>query len=473
MLLRFLITIYSVTNMRPRNLAARDQLTLVLGRRPRATAAELAASLGVSVATVHRLFAELPRDLLLSAGRTRRTRYAMRRPLRGEYADLPLYAIDLAGQATAVTQLALVQPQGTLMPLLDTIWPVPPDSRDGWWEGLPYPLYDIRPQGYLGRQFARAEHEHLGVSPDPEEWSDDDIVFVLSRAGTDATGNLLVGDAAYHRWLQGKLAPAEPVPEVELGEHYAQRAQDALAAGLAGSSAGGEFPKFTAMRQAGDRTPHVLVKFAGTGEAAAERRWADLLVCEHLALESAAMLSGVTSARTRVVAHGGRVFLEAERFDREGMHGRSPVCTLDALNAAFLGAPTTDWTRLVAELERRALLQTGVVPAVELLWWFGRLVANTDMHLGNLSFQVAPKLGLAPAYDMLPMAYAPLPGGEVPPRDFIPPLPVPAQRATWQTAATAALSFWRRASTDRRVSSPFQALCAANALAIEHAAALV
>jgi len=42
-----------------------------------------------------------------------------------------------------------------------------------------------------------------------------------------------------------------------------------------------------------------------------------------------------------------------------------------------------------------------------------RLIANTDMHLGNLTFHVEGTFRLAPAYDMLPMAYAPLPGGEV------------------------------------------------------------
>jgi HipA-like C-terminal domain len=459
--------------MRKRTRAARDQLALTLGRQPRATAAELAASLQVSVATLHRMLAELPPEHLLAAGRSRRARYALRRSLRGDYGDLPLYAIDAAGQATTVTKLALVQPQGTLMGLPDAIWPLPPEARDGWWDGLPYPLCDMRPQGYLGRKLARAEHEQLGVSPNPEEWSDDDIVFVLSRVGTDASGNLLLGDAAYRRWIRGKLAPAQPVPESELGEHYAKRAEEALVAGLAASSAGGEFPKFTAIRQAGLRTPHVVVKFSGAGESAAERRWADLLVCEHLALECCGTLPGVASARTRVVEHAGRVFLEAERFDREAMHGRLPVCTLDALNGAFLGAGTSDWTRLVAQLQQRALLQIGVVEAVDLLWWFGRLVANTDMHLGNLSFRVAPKLRLAPAYDMLPMAYAPLPGGEVPPQDFNPPPPLPAQRAAWQTAAAAALAFWRRASTHERVSALFRALCAANADALEQVAARV
>lgn len=459
--------------MRPRNQAARDRLAPLLGRMPRASAPELAGALHVSVPTLHRLLAELPPGQVVFAGRSRRTRYALRRPLRGDLSDIPLYAIDAAGKATLVSNLALVHPQGTLLPMVGSGWPVPPESRDGWWDGLPYPLYDIRPQGYLGRHFARAEHQQLGVSSNPDEWSDDDIVFVLSRAGSDASGNLLLGDEAYRRWLRIKLAPLEPVSEAKLGEHYAHLAQHALMAGVVGSSAAGEFPKFTALRQNRQSTPHVLVKFSGAGESAAERRWADLLVCEHLALECAATLPNVASARTRVVHHAGRVFLEAERFDRVDLHGRLPVCTLDALDPAFLGGTSTDWTRLVLRLHQIGLADADTVRAVDHLWWFGRLVGNTDMHLANLSFHVSPTLRLAPTYDMLPMAYAPLPGGEVPPREFTPPLPLPRQREVWQVACTAALEFWRRASTDARISAPFRAVCAANVCQLNEIAARV
>jgi len=168
------------------------------------------------------------------------------------------------------------------------------------------------------------------------------------------------------------------------------------------------------------------------------------------------------SAPTRVASHGARVFLEAERFDRVGLHGRLPVCTLDALNHAFLGVGSTDWTLLLSRLHESGLVDADTVRAVERLWWFGRLIANTDMHLGNLSFHVAPTMHLAPAYDMLPMAYAPLPGGEVPPCTLAPPLPLPAQREVWQIACIAALGFWQRASTDMRISAPFRFVCGAN-----------
>jgi len=46
--------------MRPSNQSARDQLLSVLGRMPRASAAELAVALQVSQSTLQRLLAELP-----------------------------------------------------------------------------------------------------------------------------------------------------------------------------------------------------------------------------------------------------------------------------------------------------------------------------------------------------------------------------------------------------------------------------
>jgi len=459
--------------MRPRNQIARDQLASVLGRMPRASASELAKALGVSVVMLHRLLAELPPGQVVTAGRSRRTRYALRRPLRGDLADIPLYAIDATGRASLVSNLAMVHPHGTLLPLDDSAWPVPRESRDGWWDGLPYPFYDMRPQGYLGRNFARAEHQQYGLSQDPDEWSDDDIVLVLSRAGTDTIGNLLLGDEAHRRWLQLKLATGEPLAEANLGEHYARLAQLAITTSVPASSAAGEFPKFTAMRQNGQATPHVIVKFSGAGNSAAELRWADLLVCEHLALGCATKLPGVTSARTRVLSQAGRVFLESERFDRVGPEGRLPVCTLAALSPAFLGDTSTDWTRLVMRLRDMGLVGLETVHAVEHLWWFGHLVGNTDMHLGNLSFLVAQTIQATPAYDMLPMMYAPLPGGEVPPREFRPRLPSPQQREVWQAACSVALEFWRSASTDTRISAPFRALCATNLLQLTETAARV
>ena len=85
------------------------------------------------------------------------------------------------------------------------------------------------------------------------------------------------------------------------------------------------------------------------------------------------------------------------------------------------------------------------------------------MHTGNLSFRPQGRLVLAPAYDMQPMLYAQLPGGEVPMRSFEPTLPLPPQRPIWTVACAVAVRLWTAASQDQRVSDGFRRVCASNA----------
>lgn len=445
-------------------LAPSSPLLLALARQTPASAAGLAQAVGVSVPTVHRLLRQLPEGQLLAAGRARRARYALRRPVRGVLGDLPVYEIDREGRAQLLAPLAALHPQGCWLDLAGTRWPLPPDARDGWWPGLPYPLYDMRPQGYMGRLFARAEHRNLGVAPDPQDWSDDDVLHVLAQRGADGSGNLIVGDTAYALWQESRLSLTPPVDAGEAAATYARLAEQAVASGVPGSSAAGEFPKFGARRLAPpdtpSDTPHVLVKFSGAAESPTVRRWSDLLVCEHLALASLAAVPGLPVARSRVLAHAGRTFVEVERFDRHGEFGRSALCTLETLDAALLGSPQRDWDRVAQRLHAAGLLDAGDLQRIQLLWWFGRLIANTDMHSGNLSFRPeGGRLLLAPAYDMLPMLHAPLAGGEVPAREFTPALPLPPQRDVWHQASAAARDFWTRAADDGRISAEFRQLC--------------
>ena len=146
--------------MRPRNESARDQLETLLSRRASTSAAELAATVGVSVPTLHRMLQELG-EKLVTTGKARRTRYAVLRSLRGDASDLPIYEVDREGRASLLTRLTLIRPEGTCMGLDGTQWSAPDDARDAWWAGLPYPLQDMRPSGYLGRQFARNLHQQL------------------------------------------------------------------------------------------------------------------------------------------------------------------------------------------------------------------------------------------------------------------------------------------------------------------------
>jgi hypothetical protein len=195
--------------------------------------------------------------------------------------------------------------------------------RDGWFDGLPYFLQDLRPDGFLGRQFARAHAQVLQLGEDPRQWSDDDVLYAISLLGADHSGNFIVGEGAFRLWLDQVQQPPPCLEETQVSAAYIERALRAMQDGDGGSSAAGEFPKFTALRTLNGGPTHVLVKFSGSDNSAGTRRWSDLLVCEHLAAHSLATMSGLTAAQTSVLQAGNRTFLEAVRFDRHGIRGRS------------------------------------------------------------------------------------------------------------------------------------------------------
>jgi hypothetical protein len=344
---------------------------------------------------------------------------------------------------------------------------------DGWFDGLPYPLFDMRPQGFLGRNFAHLYWQTLEVAENLNDWSDDDVAHVLATSGHDQSGDLILGDRAYQRHLDARKDwEACLVSTDQIATAYPEQARLALAQGVAGSSAAGEFPKFTAMREMDGAPVAVIVKFSGADDSAAVRRWADLLVCEHLALESLTTELGIAAARSAIHTYGGRTFLEVVRFDRCGAHGRLPLCSLASINGALMGKAGVSWVVVAEALQQNNWLSIEAVRQVKRLWWFGKLIANTDMHEGNLSFQpgLTAGLTLAPAYDMLPMQYAPLRGGEVPPQTFSPALPLPAETDAWRAAARVAIDYWTRCATNTRISQPFRGICSGNAAVLARAA---
>lgn len=448
--------------MRPRNQQVRDQLPSLLRRQPGAKAAELAAQTGVSQPTLSRVLKELAGEVL-ALGQGQRRRYYGRRSLRGQAGSFPVYAVDRGGRAAQVGMLELVAPEGTVLDVAAMGWPVDDEFRDGHWPGLPYPLQDMRPQGFLGRSFARHLAAGLGVSDNPRDWTDDDVLHILTQRGVDTAGNLIVGDVALQRWLVVKSEAPVLIEAADIDAAYAQCADQASALGAVGSSAAGEFPKFTALRAlAGSETPHVIVKFSGAESTGTVRRWADLLCCEHLALEQVRRLPGVPAARTRLLQVQGRTMLEAERFDRHGLHGRSALCSLETLDTALLARTGEDWGAIAAALREQGWITADTERQIRLVWAYGRLIANTDMHKGNLSFVPGQPMAMAPVYDMLPMMYAPLGGGELPRVKYAPALPAPREREVWLEAAAAALAFWDSAAQDERISAEFRAICAEN-----------
>lgn len=442
---------------------AADALLRALRENPRAGSPTLCRLLcGVNRSTIARRLRALgPR--VVSRGAARRARYAIRRALRGSEAPLPLYRIDEEGQGHELARLDLIYPLGSALAFTGPFpWPLADAMRDGWFDGLPYPIVDMRPQGFIGRNFAQRYALDLAVSDNPEEWSDDDIAHVLATLGQDQPGNLILGEASYRRFLEQRRTGHERfLTDAQVAPAYPEFAAAALAQGVAESSAGGEFPKFTASRILDGRNVDVIVKFSGADDSAAVRRWADLLVCENLALENIGRHLQVPAAQSAIRRYAGRTFLEVVRFDRHGEFGRSAVCTLGGLDAALVGASVASWPRVAQALFEAGYLSAVDVSRIALIWWFGRLIGNTDMHDGNLAFR--PGLALAPAYDMLPMMYAPLRGGELPDRRYAPALPLPHESGVWQQAAAAAVSYWHTCSDDTRISQAFRQVCAENA----------
>jgi hypothetical protein len=391
----------------------------VLALQGFARPAALRAALGVSPATFARLVSASA-DEVYAFGRTRSLRYARRRTVGGLGRTAPVFRVDASGAP---------EPAGTLHFLWGSriAW----ERRDGGvlaFEGLPPELVDMAPQGYLGHGFA-GRHPELRLPVRLDDWTDDHRLVALARRGEDCVGDLVVGSESLDRFLR---LDAPDVPP----ERYPELAR-AAAAQLAGSSAGGERPKFGAFTEG----RHVLVKFQRLDDDAAARRWRDLLWCEGKALEVVGR-AGRSAPRARVLDVEGWRFLQVERFDRVGRRGRRAAVSLAALANEHLGGPST-WTDAAPALRRPPLL----LPAadeVDVRWLdaFGQLIGNTDRHLGNLTFFSADGgIRLAPIYDMLPMALAPR-AGLVLPRA---PAPEPAAAATlevWPDAARWAIRYW-------------------------------
>ncbi|MEY4713594.1 MAG: hypothetical protein RIS88_3044 [Pseudomonadota bacterium] len=450
-------------------MSSTDNLLHALRNWGRQPAGELLVRLGVSRATLMRAVQALGPQVI-SLGQARRTAYAARRPVRTRWDPLPLYRIDDSGQPHEVALLAPLHPAGCALQWREACpWPLDPSMADGWFDGLPYPLDDARPQGFLGRHFARRHAALMQVPSDPLQWSDDDALHALSLLGTDLPGCYVLGEPALRAWLERSQQPPPPITDDTWPDAYARLAAAALSHGDPASSAGGEFPKFTATRESGGEWRHVLVKFSGADGSPTSQRWSDLLVCEHLASRALAGRLGIPTAASRLLQAAGRTYLEAQRFDRHGALGRSPVCTWAALNAGLFGLPSPSWLPGAQALQARGWISVQTQEVIARVWHFGRLIANTDMHEGNLAFR--PGLQLAPVYDMLPMRYAPARAAEVVTPAFAPPLPLPAERAAWREALPAAQAFWAMAADDARISDDFREVCARNASELERLSA--
>lgn len=369
-----------------------------LGLGP-ARARELVDSIGISQPTVSRAL-EFMGDEIVRIGAGSSIQYAIRDPGRG-LPNIGIYRVDIEGRLRELGTLVPVRPEGFVM--------IQVNGVTIHSDGLPWWLLDMRPQGYLGRAFAGRHGAMLGLPEQLRDWTDTHALRALLAYGHDAIGNLLLGDFARQRFLD---APdIQPIPLQARGEAFVRMADIASRGEAPGSSAAGEQPKFAAYVETIEGPQHVLVKFTNADENPVSERWRDLLLAEHLALETLRG-AGIPAADTQIVDHNGQRFLQVGRFDRVGERGRRAVISLAALDAEFVGLGS-GWHSITAELSRLGTVTREAADRVALLFAFGTLIGNTDMHTGNLSFvsEHGRPYHLAPAYDMLPMTFSPRTGG--------------------------------------------------------------
>jgi hypothetical protein len=411
------------------------------------SAGELVERARISPMALSRAARELGPELL-ATGRTRTRRYGLRRAIAGAPAELPLF--DLAAPG--------VRRVGALIPVFSGGFFVDaPPPLGGFHPDLPWFLHDLRPAGFLGR-LAPRQHPELRLPPDIHEWSGDDVVRWLQEWGVNASGSMVLGEAALRRALGPSLLPAAPYGE--RAALYPQLAESTAALGIPGSSAAGEQPKFLAVRVDLLRRVEVLVKYSPPDTGPAARRTADLLRCEAHALRIVAE-AGLLAAPAQIVSGGGRSFLEVERFDR-GDAGRRGLVSLTAV-AAHHGASVDSWGAAAADLQRAGVLSAADQERVVWLDRFGELIGNSDRHAGNLSFFFDEGVvgALAPVYDMLPMRYAVRDGEfRTPPLEL--PIPLPDRVSVWRSVWSAATSFWARVAADEALHPELRAVAAEN-----------
>lgn len=212
---------------------------------------------------------------------------------------------------------------------------------------------------------------------------------------------------------------------------------------------------------------HVLVKYAGQGGDVAER-WRDLLALENIAL-GVVRDAGSPAANAELIDSSTHRFLEVERFDRVGMRGRRAAMTL----AAVHHRATDTWAEAARSMADAGTLSRDDATTLQRLDAFAQLIANTDRHQYNVVLFPEGRDGermvvgarryrLAPAFDQLPMLYAPTGDGQIPLRRFTRSTPSADTWSVWEEALELARDFWERATHDVRVSAGMREIARVN-----------
>jgi len=370
-------------------------------------------------------------------------RYAASKTAFGAGSELPVCTIDAYGKTVPRAVLVPLRPSGYLsMMLAGTSVLLAGVSGDGHFEALPYYLDDARPQGFLGKIIAeQLANQSDEFTPNPDSWTEQQVGRYLISNGDNLPSDFVFGYPMKNR-LRAATFP-------QSRSDYSQLALNIMEGLAGGSSAGGKQPKFTAFIT--DIASHIIVKFTPSQDDLTASRWRDILVTEFHALTVLSEF-GFPAADTKLYDQAGRYFLESKRFDRRGAFGRSSMFSMRTIDAEFAGVGGS-WTDVADALHNDKLISYFDLQKIKELETFGRLINNTDMHLGNLSLAVdGDQFSLLPAYDMCSMGFAPK-GTEVGDLQFNALETFEETRPITADVLNAAIAFWNRVVKDNRTSA--------------------
>ena len=324
-------------------------------------------------------------DQILKIGQGRNVHYVHVKEIPQVGFEIPIFVVTKKGKLERSGILYPIWPKGFY-------WKSDNLKQSRIFDDLPYFLNDMRPSGFLGRLIPRI-YSDWNFPEDIRFWNVESTLRYLSHFGIDSIGDLIIGETSAQKFLQlsiqGKIETSE---EGEV-ERYEELVRNVEMNGIAGSSAGGEHPKFLTTRPRDGVS--VLVKFVPNSKNEVTQRRIDLLRAENVAAELLANLG--QAASTRIVDGPNYTFLEVVRFDRVGRLGRKGVISLFSLDAEFLGSGES-WGVVAQKLSKLKILDNSIVEEIQFREYFGHLIGNTDMHSGNLSFYFENEkvLGLAP-----------------------------------------------------------------------------
>ncbi|MGB6356034.1 MAG: type II toxin-antitoxin system HipA family toxin YjjJ [Steroidobacteraceae bacterium] len=389
-------------------------------------------------------------------GSRRGARYALRRDITPIGSAWPLYRVGRNGEPIEV---------GTLYALAADEFYLEATKAAGAGfaiaslsAGIPYLLQDQRPGGFLGSAIPQL-FPQLHAPPRIQDWTDEHYLRYLTTYGSDVVGDLILGRPALDDYLL-QMRQLVPRDAGQRNKYFPELADQSMHGGVPGSSAQGEHPKFAVTLAEQGEVRHTLVKFSPPVETEVGRRWSDLLVAEHLALETLAT-AGISSAKSRVFQFENRTYLEVDRFDRVGVAGRVGVTSLLAIDTGFYGA-LDNWIAAAQRLHQERRIDIQTLDEIRLISSFADLIANTDKHFGNLAFydDYDGRFRLTPAYDMLPMLFAPA-HDQLVTRIYTPTDPTSDTLNVWGRARSLAEEYWRSLESEPRISAEFRTICAA------------